>query len=112
MTTLYNLHTDGDNYRITKFVDGEPESSYLVSFTDCQCPRATAGHPSCRHRQMLPEMLDRHLCNSFLFWDFDRKFSCDMTGAPMRHTIVVPAIEPELPLDLPAIPPRQSWRRI
>lgn len=71
MTVLYNCHTDGDNYRITKFNDGEIESSYLCSTTECQCP---AGHRhSCRHRQMLPLFLARGAINSFWFLDFERK---------------------------------------
>lgn len=92
MTTLYNLHHIdlADYYRITKFVDGNPEGSYLVTLTTCECP---AGHrPSCRHRKMLPLMLERHLLDSSLFWDFDGGFSCDMNGKAMR--ITAPTIEP------------------
>lgn len=78
MTTLYNLHTDGDQYRVTKFVDGNPEGSYLVSHVECQCP---AGHrPSCRHRQMLPLMLSHNLLNAPWFWDFDRQRAADFNG--------------------------------
>lgn len=70
---IYNLHTDGDNWRITKFDDGNPASSYLVSHTACQCP---AGERStCRHRQMLPVMLSAGLSNQpwFLDWDNSRQ---------------------------------------
>ena len=83
---LYNLRTDGSGaHRITKFVDGEAESSYIVSPRTCECP---AGHRStCRHRQMLPELLARNLLDYALFWDFERKQTCDMNGLPMRHTI-------------------------
>jgi hypothetical protein len=78
MTTLYNLHTDGDQYRITKFVDGEVESSYLSTETECECP---AGHrESCRHRQMIPEMLARGLTNTHWFWNFDRHEAVDING--------------------------------
>lgn len=77
-STLYNLHTDGDQYRITKFVDGNPESSYLTTHSECQCP---AGHRhTCRHRQMLPEMLAAGLENSHFFWDFDRHMAFDISG--------------------------------
>ena len=41
MTTLYNLHTDGDQYRITKFVDGNPEASYLLSHKNANAPQGT-----------------------------------------------------------------------
>lgn len=68
--TLYNLRTDGDNYRITKFTnDLDVESSYLTSHNECACP---AGHrPTCRHRQMLPTMLAANLCDSGGFYDFE-----------------------------------------
>jgi hypothetical protein len=68
--TLYNLKTDGDHYRITKFdSDLNVESSYLLSATECECP---AGHrPSCRHRQMLPKMLAGGALNKPSFYDFD-----------------------------------------
>jgi hypothetical protein len=80
MTTLYSLRTDGDQFRITKFVDGEVESSYLSTESECECP---AGHrPSCRHRQMIPEMLARGLTDTHWFWDFDRHCAVDFNGSP------------------------------
>lgn len=78
MTTLYNLHTDGDQYRITKFVDGDVESSYLSTEQECECP---AGHrASCRHRQMIPEMVARGLVDTHWFWNFDRHEAVDING--------------------------------
>lgn len=78
MTVLYNLHSDGDQWRITKFNDGNVESSYLCSHEECTCP---AGHRhTCRHRQMLPEMLAAGLENSHYFWDFDRRMAFDISG--------------------------------
>lgn len=71
MSILYNAHTDGDNYRITKFNDGEVESSYLCSITECQCPAGS--RPICRHRLMLPMFLDRGAVDTFWFLDFERK---------------------------------------
>lgn len=71
MTILYNAKTDGDHYRITKFSDGEVESSYLCSTTECQCPAGQ--RPSCRHRLMLPMFIARGAVNSFWFLDFERK---------------------------------------
>src|SRR6266436_9602135 len=72
MTTLYNCHTDGADYRITKFDSlGNVESSYLCSLDNCECP---AGHrPSCRHRHMLPRFLAKGAVNSFYFYDYDRQ---------------------------------------
>lgn len=68
-------HTD---YRISKFVDGDLESSYLTTLTECECP---AGHrPSCRHRQMLPMMLAHSIVNTFWFWDFDLNRVVDFSG--------------------------------
>lgn len=67
--TLYSLRTDGDQHRITKFVDGEVESSYLCTHSECECP---AGHRhTCRHRQMLPTMLAHGLADSMWFFDYD-----------------------------------------
>lgn len=83
--TLYNLRADGDEWRITKFIDGEVEASYLTSHSECTCPAGS--RPTCRHRQMLPDLLDRHMADSDLFWHFDGRFSCDINGVPARHTV-------------------------
>lgn len=71
MTSLYNCHTEGDAYRITKFSTfGDVESSYVTTGQTCECP---AGHRhTCRHRQMLPKFLDRGFVDTFYFYDFDR----------------------------------------
>lgn len=55
---LYNLKTEGQDFRITKFDDDfNPSSSYLVNESACECPQ---GHkPTCRHRKMLPVMEGR-----------------------------------------------------
>lgn len=107
MTPLYSIRTDGDQWRITKFVDGEPEGSYLVSTEACECP---AGHRhTCRHRQMLPQMLAHKLYDTHWFFCFDTggqivdfngtsKHLLDQLAAP-RHTdlmISPEAIEAEL----------------
>lgn len=99
--TLYSLRTHIDveghsGYFITKFVDGEVESAYTCTETECTCP---AGHrPSCRHRQMLPELLARGLVNTHWFWDFDRHHAVDFEGTPKadydnvanRQTFTIP----------------------
>lgn len=74
---LYNLKTEAETFRITKFDDDlNPESSYLVSTIACECPQ---GHkPKCRHRTMLPLMLDR--VDSAWFYCFDDKRWYDPTG--------------------------------
>ena len=78
MTTLYNLHTDDSGHRITKFVDGEVESSYLTTFRECECP---AGHRhTCRHRQMLPQMIAEGIANTHWFWNFDLHRVVDFNG--------------------------------
>jgi hypothetical protein len=78
MITLYSLRTDGSGHRITKFVDGEPEGSYLVSREACECP---AGHRStCRHRQMLPQLLAEGIANTHWFWNFDLHRVVDFDG--------------------------------
>ena len=114
MTTLYNLHTDGDQYRITKFVDGNPEASYLLSHSECQCP---AGHrATCRHRQMLPQMLAHDLLNSFWFWHFDLNCPVDMGGFPRPHSPTATTTEFDS-VDVGSTPAvaatsMKSWRRI
>jgi hypothetical protein len=79
MTVIYNCHHDGLDYRITKFEDGNPTSSYLCSAEACECPAGV--RPTCRHRQMLPEMIAANIVNTHLFmhWDVDR-FICDFQG--------------------------------
>src|SRR5258707_12929740 len=72
MSTLYNCHSEGSQYRITKFDElGNVESTYLCTTTSCECP---AGHrPSCRHRHMLPRFIAKDAVNSFYFYDYDRQ---------------------------------------
>lgn len=135
MTTLYNCRHDGDQYRVTKFHDGEVQGSYLVTHSECTCPAGS--RPTCRHRQMLPEFIDRHLVNSHLFWNHDDGgFSCDFEGNPARETVAagLPAeedteglgkvmrinfppdfkIEQTVDLVVPAqiVQPTHPWRRI
>lgn len=65
---LYNLKTEGPDFRITKFDDGlNPESSYLVNPSGCECPQ---GHKStCRHRKMLGAI--QKVVDTELFYCFD-----------------------------------------
>ena len=81
--TLYSLrtHIDADShsgYFITKFVDGEVESAYVCTPTECECPAGS--RPSCRHRQMLPRMLAAGIVNTHWFWDFDLDRVVDFEG--------------------------------
>ncbi len=78
--SLYNLKSnpsEGLPFIITKFTpDLDVESSYEVGTSTCQCP---AGHrPSCRHRQMLPNLRQR--VNTAWFWDHSREAWVDPTG--------------------------------
>lgn len=101
---IYNLHTDGDNWRITKFDDGNPASSYLVSHTACQCP---AGERStCRHRQMLPVMLSAGLSNQpwFLDWDNSRQV-VDFQGNAIPKQVLAQAKDQS---DLPSLRPHST----
>ncbi len=68
---LYNCHTDGGQYRITKFNDGEVESTYLCTVDECECPAGV--RPTCRHRHMLPRFIAKGAVNSFYFYDYDRQ---------------------------------------
>jgi len=114
--TLYNLHTDGDQYRITKLTnDLEVESSYLMTAAECECP---AGHrPTCRHRQMFADLLP--LCDTMWFWDFKRKAVVDIHG--FAKAIYDTAIDaaftaaeglPAEPATLEPATPSRPWRRL
>lgn len=81
--TLYSAKTEIDRnsiewVRISKFVDGELESSYLTSHTECNCPAGV--RPSCRHRQMLPQMQAHRIINTHWFWNFDLNRVVDFNG--------------------------------
>lgn len=72
-SVLYSLRSEIDaegaqRYRITKFTDGEVESSYHTSREACECPAGV--RPTCRHRQMLPHMLNAQIVNThwFMLW--------------------------------------------
>lgn len=71
MTVLYNCKHAGDEFRITKFNNNmDVESSYLCSFTECDCPAGV--RDTCRHRQMLPKFVARKAVDSPWFYDYDR----------------------------------------
>lgn len=106
--TIYSCKTEialnSEGYRISKFVDGEVESSYITTTRECDCP---AGHrQSCRHRQMLPQMMAAGIVNTHYFWDFDLHRAVDFNGTlksnfdamnelAVEH--VVPPAEPIVP---------------
>lgn len=94
--TLYNLKSEGDLYRITKFDDDlNPLSSYLVSESHCDCP---AGHrPICRHREMLAPMRKR--VDSAWFYNYTSQAWADPTGEA--------ALQSELPIPSPRNPMRR-----
>lgn len=74
---LYNLKTDKSKYRITKFNDElEPESVYLVDHEVCECPAGV--RDTCRHRKMLPAMIER--VDTAWFYCFDTQEWFDPTG--------------------------------
>lgn len=81
--TLYSCkeeigRDDAKRYRISKFVDGDLESSYLTTYDTCECPAGV--RPSCRHRQMLPQMRAASIINTHWFWDFDLGRAVDFSG--------------------------------
>ncbi len=111
---LYNCHTEGDRWRITKFDDGEPIASYLCTPIDCECPAGV--RPSCRHRQMLPQMIAHGIVDRAWFMDWDRSGAIvDFQGGSKRLydelalTAVGPAEQDE---DTLPAPQRASWRRL
>lgn len=76
--TVYNLRTSADPgaYTITKWnAFGNHEATYQLTQAECTCP---AGHRhTCRHRQMLPDLLP--IIDTEYFLDY----------APERASIVV-----------------------
>lgn len=76
--SLYNLRsTPTSLFTITKFTsDLDVEASYSVARTVCDCP--AGARASCRHRQMLPTLLDR--VDTAWFYNFDTKVWVDPTG--------------------------------
>jgi hypothetical protein len=80
--TLYNLKSALDDYRITKFTqDLNVESSYLIGRLgtgpwECECPAGSRN--TCRHRQMLPDLLP--LVDTEWFWDFERRVVVSADG--------------------------------
>ena len=68
--SLYNLRSADGQWKITKFDnDLNVESSYVTSLSECGCPAGS--RPTCRHRLMLPKMLEVGAEDSGLFYDFD-----------------------------------------
>jgi hypothetical protein len=127
LMTLYNLRSALDDYRITKFTrDLDVESSYLLTRDElgalqCECPAGV--RPTCRHRQMFPDLLP--LVDTEFFWEFDRRCVCDSDGNPYVNWESLPTGVVAISLDEPAevhfhiadalgepIPPAKPWRRI
>jgi hypothetical protein len=103
---LYNLKREGTDawgtktqtYRISKFTDDmEVESSYLVDEINCECPQ---GHkPICRHRKMLPLMVDR--VDTPWFYCFDVGLWYNISGIEEQAALVGPlALNETSPMDL------------
>lgn len=91
--SLYNLKTADGEYRITKFTnDLEVESSYIVSENECACP--AGARPSCRHRQMLPKMLNVGAEDSGMFYDFDHdQFLEPLSDSEDTQSVIVSPLE-------------------
>lgn len=91
---LYNLKGGGPLFLITKFdADLNPEASYTVGKTICDCP---AGHKSkCRHRTMLPFFLEAEAANTDAFFEYDtRTWHAPMQNAkPATHRTVIEQIK-------------------
>lgn len=74
---LYNIRTTELGYRITKFdSDLNVLSSYTTTAATCECPQGIK--PTCRHRKMLPLMVDR--ADSAWFYNYDQGVWKDPTG--------------------------------
>lgn len=101
--SLYNIKSDtaAQSYNVEQFIvtkfDHElnVEASYLLSSSGCSCPAGV--RPSCRHRQMLPNLRQR--ANTAWFWDFTREAWVDPTGEASK-----PAAVDEAKLDEDQVP--------
>ena len=134
--TFYNLRSNppGDlPYQIIKFDDAlNPESVYNVGKTVCECPAGV--RLTCRHRQMLPKLIERvdtawFLCFETMEWE-------DPTGNAAEHDEVAEhdaatggLSEPQFPIleegtepadpapqavsqhPAPQVEPKAGWRR-
>ena len=94
---LYNLKSSDGAWRITKFDnDLNVESSYITSEAECECPAGS--RPTCRHRQMLPKMLNVGAEDSGMFYDFERnQFLEPITDEEDTQPAIVSPVEDELP---------------
>lgn len=94
--SLYNLRISGPDWIVTKFDDDlNVESSYkiLSGGAVCECP---AGHrPTCRHRQMLGQLMER--VDTAWFLDFDTRQWVDPTG---QAAGIGPVEGEDMPFDL------------
>jgi hypothetical protein len=132
--TLYNLRSALDDYRVTKFTkDLDVESSYLIGnlgYTisgafECECPAGSRS--TCRHRQMLKDLL--LIVDTAFFWNFEQRMYTDSDGAQVTldeiaESARVDSTEPAIvdaPVSAnhtqptePAMHPdgRPEWRRI
>ena len=96
--TLYNLKSSDGQWRITKFTnDLDVESSYITSLQECECPAGS--RPTCRHRQMLPKMLNVGAEDSAMFYDFEHDQFLEPITNNEEDTqpAIVSPIEDELP---------------
>jgi hypothetical protein len=99
--TLYNLKSALDDYRITKFTpDLDVESSYLIGRLgtgpwECECPAGSRN--TCRHREMIPNLLP--LVDTEWFWDFERRAVVSADGNLRPATQTDPVITPNSILD-------------
>ena len=95
---LYNLKSSDGQWRITKFTnDLDVEASYITSEAECECP--AGNRPTCRHRQMLPRMLNVGAEDSGMFYDFDTdQFLEPIADSDDTQPAIVSPIEDEVEL--------------
>lgn len=75
--TLYNAKTEGHSLRVTKFdSDLNPESSYLTTAENCECPAGVRS--TCRHRQMYYNL--RAIADGPYFFNYDEQLYKNANG--------------------------------
>lgn len=80
-TGYYRLETTPVGHRIIKYdIAANEESRYdiieMEGYVNCTCPAGS--RPSCRHRDMLPDMLER--VDTQWFWEYPGGIWHDLTG--------------------------------
>ena len=106
--TLYNCHTIGGAYHMTKFDENmDIESTYELTLTECGCPAGARN--TCRHRKMLPLFLANDAIDTNKFYCYETHQWSVIGG--LDDEIEVTTIEATPEPAPPPTPPSDTIRR-